>query len=259
MICFAKICRMVRLFPVALSVLSVLPCGKNFQPDEMELSRSVNAFPLVGILLGGIVALAGMLLQTGLPILPLAVALVLIAEALSKGFHLDGAGDTFDGLLSGRTRERKLEIMRDSRIGSMGVLAIFSVLALKISLLASLPAHRIAFAAGSMVLAGRCGLIWPIAFGQYARREGLGALWFRQKPFVGMLLAAVLPASVLQWDRTPDGCWIAGALPVVLILGGWLWSLQMKKVLGGHTGDTLGAFEEFSEIAALLLIVTIGR
>ena len=159
-------------------------------------------------------------------------ALALLPEALTKGFHLDGLADTADGFLSGRSRERKLEIMRDSRIGSMGVAAIFAQLGMKFALFASIPAPALPVAAGIMMLSGRCGIVLYNAMSRYARPEGLGAIWFRRRPVAGIVLALLLPGVWAWWFF---GVVPGSALAVVLLLFSFLWSRVTKAVIGGAT------------------------
>ena len=128
----------MRPFLAALSVLSALPLGK-FAATEADLKRALPFFPVAGLLFGALGWGAAELLTRGFPPAVAAMLCAVLPEALTKGFHLDGLADTADGFLSGRTRERKLEIMRDSRTGSMGVAAVFALLGLKAAACFSFP------------------------------------------------------------------------------------------------------------------------
>ena len=174
--------------------------------------------------------------------------LALLPEALTKGFHLDGLADTADGFLSGRSRERKLEIMRDSRTGSMGVAAIFALLGMKFALFGSIPAAALPVVAGIMMLSGRCGIVLYNAMSRYARPDGLGAIWFRRRPVVGIVLALLLPGVVAWWFFGPVA---GGALVGTLLLFTFIWSRVTRAVIGGATGDTIGCCEELCELLTL--------
>ena len=241
----------MRTFLAAVSMLSILPLG-NFRPTEAELRRSLNLFPLAGVLFGAIVFGVGWLMERWFPAPAAAMLMAVFPEVLTKGFHLDGLADTADGFLSGRSRERKLEIMRDSHIGSMGVGAIVALIGLKFSMFLSLPSGMIPVAAALAALCGRSGMIWYIAMSRYARPEGgLGGLWFGRRPTVGMMLAGLIPPALAAlWH--PDLFWIGFPLPAV---AAWGWSRMTSRVIGGATGDTIGAFEELSELLTLTALV----
>ena len=244
----------MRTLLAALSMLSVLPLGR-FQPTERELRRSLDWFPVVGVVLGAILWLLAWPVAQYCPPAVSAVLLALLPEVLTKGFHLDGLADSADGLLSGRPRERKLEIMRDSHLGTMGAAAIFAVLALKAALYHALPTAWLPFAAGYSALAGRCGLVWYIAFSSYARPEGgLGALWFGRKPWLGLGISAVL-AGAAGVRTLHAAAWLP---PVALVALCFLWSRVTRWTLGGATGDTIGAAEELTEVLILAVLVALA-
>ena len=240
----------MRTLLAAVSMLSALPLGR-FCPTEDELRRSLNLFPVVGVLFGALFYGIAWLLAAYVPPLPAAMLLALLPEALTKGLHLDGLADTADGFLSGRSRERKLEIMRDSRTGTMGVAAIFALLGMKFALFASLPAERLAAAAGLMMLGGRCGIVLYNAMSRYARPNGLGAIWFRSKPVAGVVLALCFP-SVAGWVFFGIPGAFAGLL---LLVFAFLWSRMTKWVIGGATGDTIGCCEELCELLILAAVL----
>jgi len=240
----------VRTLLAAVSMLSALPLGR-FCPTEEELRRSLNLFPVVGALFGALFYGIAWLLAAYVPPLPAAMLLALLPEALTKGLHLDGLADTADGFLSGRSRERKLEIMRDSRTGTMGVAAIFALLGMKFALFASLPAALLPAAAGMMMLCGRSGVVFHIAMSRYARPEGMGAIWFRSRPAAGIVLALLLPSLAGWWWFGLPGT----SVGVLLSTFAFLWSRITAKVIGGATGDTIGCCEELSELLVLCLVM----
>src|SRR5512136_2286178 len=112
----------------AIQFLTVIPFPKNFVSGEKELEKCVPYFPVVGLLIGIIVAAFDYFIGIILPPFPASVITVIAMTGISGGLHMDGLADTADGFFSSRPREKVLEIMRDSRIGVMGVIAVVFVI-----------------------------------------------------------------------------------------------------------------------------------
>ncbi|RYD06650.1 hypothetical protein N752_02975 [Desulforamulus aquiferis] len=162
---------MLNSLRLAISFLTVLPFY-NKEVDNQEMGRSVSYYTLVGLLLGTISA--GVCL--GLRYLGLTIAADITAIVtviiLTGGLHLDGLMDTADGVLSGRSRERKLEIMKDSRVGAMGVLALVVVMMLKIAFLLEINGDLKFIALILAPTAGRWAMVFGITRYPYARPSG---------------------------------------------------------------------------------------
>lgn len=238
---------------VALSFLTRLPVGRLTVEDYMAaLGREVPWFPVVGLTVGLCAAAADWTagLFFGEPVR--AAAAMLAAVGVTGALHLDGLMDTADGVLSSRTRERMLEIMKDSRTGAMGVVAGALSLVLRFALLMDIAAGLrwqallLAPALGRMTI-GLAMWAWPSARG---RGQGMG----------GSASAAVGP-----WHAAGS---LAVGLAIAITIGGWLkgglaWALalgmaaltahRLAAKLGGLTGDTFGAINEVVEIVVLAL------
>ncbi|MBW7460890.1 adenosylcobinamide-GDP ribazoletransferase, partial [Paenibacillus sepulcri] len=122
----------------AFQFMTRIPVPVEIPFTPAVLARSTVYYPLVGLVIGGITAAAGWLLTLAVPALPAAVLILLIWTALSGALHLDGLMDSADGVLSHRPRERMLDIMKDSRVGAMGVMAAIFLLLLKFATLSAL-------------------------------------------------------------------------------------------------------------------------
>lgn len=242
---------MLRAFITATAIMTILPVGRFF-PNEKDLHRSVDMFAVVGLLLAVIIWGAGTALAYSLPPVVLAAVMTVIPEFFTKGLHLDGLADTADGFLSSRSRERKLEIMRDSHTGTMGVAAISALFLIKFACLATM--SDIPAAAASMALTGRCALTFHIASSKYAAEHGSAAIYFGRIPWLGMCLSIVIAASA-GW--MVYGAGIAVWLTGVTVFLPLLWSMITYRVIGGATGDTIGCCEELSEAAALLVLAAL--
>jgi adenosylcobinamide-GDP ribazoletransferase len=233
-------------FWLALSFLTVLPARQvPYQPDG--LGKAAAWFPVVGLLLGlmlvGVQLLALQLLGPALA----AVLVVLAAAVLTGGLHLDGLADCCDGLLVSAPRARRLEIMRDPRVGSFGVTGLVLVLLLKTAAVFSLPA-----AAPALLLAPVWARWWIlIAAGRpSARPDGLGSSFAAALTDRALALAAALPVVLLAVSVWFDARSLMGAALAALACFGVLRLAQAR--IGGVTGDVFGAVVELTEIAFLI-------
>ncbi len=239
----------MRGFIGALQFITILPSGRPapFEPDKM-----VPFFPVVGLLLGGLVAVFDFVAMQVWIQPVVAVLDVVLLIVMTGAFHLDGLGDAADGLLGQRSREKALAIMKDSRIGTMGLVAIVSALAIKWGGIAGLDSHR------SLLLIlvpayARGGMIFGIRLLEYGRPDGgTGLDFFKEKPgntaFWGMILPVML-SVLLGWKAV----WLnAGFVFLIVSL-----LYYYRKRIGCITGDMLGAIAEVTE-AGLFLLVSIG-
>jgi adenosylcobinamide-GDP ribazoletransferase len=219
---------------------------------ETTVARSMAAFPVVGLLIGACGVGAGLLAGWlwGEPLR--AVAVVVAWMVVTWGLHLDGLADSADALFSWRPRERKLEIMKDSRVGTMGALALISVVLIKAGALYSLGP---AWWAGALLAPvwGRWADIYGIFFFPAAREGGMGRGFHdrvRLRDFY-LATAAALVAGILlapPWGALAGlAVWAAAHL-----LARW-----MVRLLGGLTGDTYGALSETGEVVTLLTLLAL--
>lgn len=243
----------------ALGFLTRLPLGGLARALDHEMgppSEAMAVFPLVGLALGLLLALLDALLAaTRLPLLSRDILLVVALVWFTGGLHLDGLMDTCDGLLGGRTPEQRLLIMRDSRVGSFGVLGGVCIILLKVGLLAGLPGGGARQAALLLApLLGRWALVLAAALFPPARPEGLGAA-FR---------AGVTPARFAFALATSSlACLAFGGVSGALALAGscattWLLGRAVLATIPGLTGDTYGALAEVNEVTILLLLALLG-
>jgi adenosylcobinamide-GDP ribazoletransferase len=239
-------------FLQALSFLTILPVGHPLLSEETELVRTMAFFPLVGLMIGLILALGNYLfsfLFSGALVLWLTISLLVF---LTRGLHLDGFADTMDGLGSGGPREKILEVMRDSRIGAFGVIGLILLIGAKYLALDQIPSASIPYALILMAVMGRNAMVLVCFRSPYARSEGGLA-----KPFVENLRAReVLISSALTFGIA---FLLIGVKGIAISLGVGVFSLGYRyffiKKLSGVTGDVLGAANELAELLCLLLLV----
>jgi adenosylcobinamide-GDP ribazoletransferase len=229
----------------AFQFLTIIPLGK---PQELDASKTTPCFPIVGLGIGLIIMLADHLFLKLWPVGIASLLDILLLAILSGGLHLDGLGDTADGLFSHKSPERALAIMRDSRIGAMGLLAIVFVLAIKWASLQAVAYHRAIYLL-TIPAYSRGAMMFGIKFLSYGRPEGgVGTDFFSRKPPLVALTSILLPALISLWLGYP-----ALRLNALFVLLTALILLYFKRRLGCITGDMLGAMAEVEE-ACLFLI-----
>ena len=247
---------MSKLFWAMLSFISRLPVPARWSQglDFEHYSRGIVMFPLIGVVLGGLTGLVFMALQPWCGIPLAALFAVLTLALLTGGFHLDGLADTCDGIFSARRRERMLEIMRDSRLGTHGGLALIFVLLAKVLVVSELALRGTPMLAAlaAACVAGRGSAVLLMYRHRYAREEGLGNVFIGKitgrQTAVTLGLAAILAAVLLPGMRGVAA--MAVTMVAIFILGQLL-----KRTLGGQTGDTLGAAIELGELIFLLALL----
>lgn len=239
-------------FPLALTFLTVFPWRWSGEASPGDLGRSLFWYPFVGALLGLIYWGAGILLSRFfLPTAAAAIMLVLTV-LLTRGLHLDGLADTMDGLGGGRTPEERLAIMKDSRLGAFGGVALVLVLLVKFAFLQS--ALSLAQVRGLMLfpLISRWGLVLLAGLAPYARPGG-GLGQAITEGATRPLITGATAATVIL-------CFLVGGFRGLIILGlagllVWGLSWYSRRTLQGITGDIYGAVAEILETLVLGSIV----
>ena len=247
--------RIVTETRVAVSLSTIWPIGPTRRLDDGEVARASWALPVAGLAVG----LAGAIVyaiarRIGLPTDPSAVLALAATVLLTGAIHEDGLADTVDGFGGGKGRDERLEIMRDSRIGTFGACALVFSIMLRWSALATI-AEPASVAAALLVshAAARAQLpvfMWLIP---PARADGLSA-GAGQAPAQSALIAAGIAFLCLVFGLGL-GKAILGVILLSLVGSGWAW-LATRQV-GGQTGDILGALEQFGEIVILLMAAAV--
>jgi adenosylcobinamide-GDP ribazoletransferase len=247
---------MIRAFALALQLLTRLPVpSSSCPPRPEELGLSVLFFPVVGLLVGAL--LAG--LHTALWLVDPGVLAALVLAAwvlLTGGLHLDGLADTADAWIGGQgDRDRTLAIMKDSRSGPLAIVAIVLVLLAKFAALQALLAGDARVILLLAPVLGRAIILLLLITTPYVRPDGLGAPYAHYLPRLScgllVLLIAAATVALLEWQ--------GGALLAALGVGVLGWRHELMARLGGATGDTLGAACELAETIALLTPVLLAE
>ena len=279
-------------FFIALQFLTRLKIVNQTEWSVEDFGKSVVAFPYVGLIIGLILALLYGILSPFIPLVPLMLIIVVAEFLITGGLHADGLMDTSDGLFSGRERERKLEIMKDSRIGSFGVVAFVFVTLLKWQLLTAIPtAEFIPMALIMMPLMSRWSLVLSIRSYPYAREQGMGAAFANLAPkhvityntistffmpivilIIGAILYTLLYSAYSIFSVADVGYVVGLGILVYATLGIFqinivsmiityiinrLLNRYIVKQLGGTTGDTYGFVVEVTEVLLLFVYIII--
>ncbi|WP_186126664.1 adenosylcobinamide-GDP ribazoletransferase [Burkholderia gladioli] len=240
-----------RYFFVALGYFTRVPVPRRIGYAVGDLDQAARYFPLVGVCVGalaaGVYLLAARIWPPGVAVL-LSMAASLVATG---AFHEDGLADSCDGFGGGYTREDVLRIMRDSRIGSFGAVALVLALALKWQALAALPPLRAAWTLLAAHAASRVAAVSLLMTLDYAREEG------KARPVAQRMSASVFGFAALcglPWLFWPD--WRAGlAALAALLMVRALLARYLRRRLGGYTGDCLGFAQQLSELAIYLTVL----
>ena len=242
---------------IALQFLTPIPL-KLSSVEPKDLARSMRYFPLIGLIIGLFLVLVKTLAFGPLNFSATVTATLLLLSltALSGGLHLDGLSDMCDGFYAGRSKEEIVKVMRDPHIGVMGVIGIVFILLLKWSVLVSLPLAMPYYSNIALLMIpflGRWAMVIAAAAGPYAQVavDGTG------KPFVDnvtrkdAIISTVITLVVTFALSFISGNFVWVALMIVALLVVMAMVMISRRILGGLTGDILGAVNEVTEVAVL--------
>ena len=269
-------------FLLLLSFMTRIPMPK-IDYDEEKLGKSMKLFPLVGIVIGFILLFFSIVFSYVLSnlsfsaFLPIIILVVILTDLISTGaLHLDGLADTFDGIFSYRSKHKMLEIMKDSRLGSNGALALILYFLLKFILLFSLTIESREGAIYAImtypVVARFCSVV-SCASSPYARGSGMGKTFVDNTKTCGLIVATVItllytigmifmPFVLFTNYSLPIQIIMKSILIIVIIVAlsalfAYAFSKLIERKIGGITGDTLGALLEISSLLYIVLILVV--
>lgn len=242
---------------LAVSFLTILPGGLKDEADSATFAASTKFYPLVGALLGLIISALYSVLVLILEELAASTITVIALIVLTRAFHLDALADTFDGLLGGQSKERILEIMKDSRVGSFGLAAVVSAVILKIVLVASVPDISVVGVLFVVPILSRLAASYTLATEPYARKgPGLGSLFKESSSKPTLIGATILAMGLTLPVLETSGLNVLGIVITLLTAGLFplFYNFLVRRKIGGMTGDTVGALIELDEVVLLLVM-----
>lgn len=240
----------IKRLVLMLQFFTRIPIRLKLGANAEDYGKGLIFAPFVGLIIGAILALASYGLLYIFPRPMVAAIVVVLYIIITGGLHLDGLGDTFDGIFSNRSKERILEIMRDSRVGTNAVLAVASVLLLNYVALSQINSTYFLRIILLMPMAGRVGSLVSAAASKYARSgEGLGKSFIdfcgKKELLWGLLIYVVISLLTLDYKM-----WIVLAIPPI---SAFLLVKGLSRKIGGATGDVLGAVCELNQCIFLIL------
>jgi adenosylcobinamide-GDP ribazoletransferase len=249
---------MIRNFITALQFLTIITVNKKHEVGESELARSMVYFPFVGFLIGLILVWADRTLLWLFPDTISNIFLLILSAVMTRALHIDGLADSIDGIMGGRDPGSRLAIMRDSRIGTAGVLSIVFVLMIKYVCLNNLFVDYKAAALLTAPAFSRWSQMLMMFNAGYVREQGMGKAFVGHVRSSGLVAASVITVGlsgfvIYQYDlRTAI---LAVGIPLAVGLVTFLWRWFVVRKIGGVTGDSVGAVSEMNEALTLLLFV----
>ncbi len=227
-----------------ISFFTRIPINYKYEYREQDLQRGIMYFPLIGLIIGGSMWLPS--LAKGFLDKPVIILMSwLIYLWITGGLHIDGLADTFDGVFSNRSKDRMLEIMKDSRIGTFGVLGIIFVLLSNLVLSFYIDYRFLLL----LPIVGRTSALISAATSQYARKEaGMGTTFINycklKEVLIGIIFTFIISTLVFNYK--------AALLAFITYIIALLQTRYIKKKIDGTTGDTLGFVIEISQTVFIL-------
>lgn len=242
---------MIRPFIFAWHFLTAIPLSRaHHDPTPRELAVSMRLYPLIGFILGGLLALSDILLSELFSRGVINALLIVLLVAVTRGLHQDGLADSLDGLAGGRTPAQRLEIMRDGRIGAIGATGLALALGLRYAGFSAMPEMERVPVLVCMPAIGRCAMVIGALSGPYARAGGgLAEPFLTQLSRRDVVWATVGLAAALLFLLGPLGALVSVGIAAVIAR---VLAAVSSRFIGGMTGDTLGATNEIAEVVFLL-------
>ena len=238
----------------AIQFLTRLPVPIRHLPDDKTIGRSLLYYPFVGLLIGlGLAVLHVALLRVAAPNLLRAALELALWVIMTGALHLDGLADTVDAWAGGRgNRQRTLDIMKDPTSGPMGVTAIVLVLIMKFAALSTIFAQQW-YILLLAPFAARCALVWLFLRIPYVRKGGIGEALSQHAPRLSAKIVLVIftSAALLLYVKPAVVAFVSA-----LLVYAW-FGQDMRRRIGGTTGDTAGAMVELTETLTLTVMAVL--
>jgi adenosylcobinamide-GDP ribazoletransferase len=246
--------KMIKNFITAVQFLTIFTLNKKQEITENDLAKSMVYFPIVGFALGFILVNSDKGLLWMFPNTIVNAVLIIILVLLTRALHIDGLADTLDGLMGGYDSRSRLLIMKDSRIGTAGVIGIVLLLLVKYLALNNLFASSKVEALLTAPMLARWSQTLMVYNANYGREEGMGSAFVGHLRGNSMLAAFATAVGLSIWVNGWPALYLVAGVLAFTLLGRW----YLVKRLGGVTGDAIGAMSELNEVLVLLILVVLS-
>ncbi len=241
---------LLKRFLLLIQFMTTIPLPVNLDVSDEDFGKGLAFAPLIGLLIGGVIACGSYVLNMFFAPAITAVLVVITYILLTGGIHLDGLGDTFDGIFSNRPKEKILEIMRDSRVGTYAVLVTVCILGLNAVLIYSIISAHMYFTLVLMPVAGRIGSVAGAAVSEYARSgPGLGKSFIDYCGLKELVIALIIGIITFSGFKGLTGAFLS----IFMFLSAALLVKFLGRKIGGATGDVLGAVCELNQTIFLII------
>lgn len=237
----------IKRLVLMLQFLTTIPIKISLDATEEDYGKGLAFAPIIGLVIGIILALTNYFAAFIFTASINSIIIIIEYILLTGGLHLDGLGDTFDGLFSNKSKERMLEIMKDSRLGTNAVLAVISVILLYYGFLSQIPSEHMCAVLVLFPVAGRSATLIGASVSNYARNTGLGKSFVDYCGIKQMILGLFF--SVLIFGIAYSLCGVA--LCVVSIAAALITVKFLSGKIDGVTGDILGAVCELNQVITI--------
>jgi len=242
-------------FLVALHFLTIIrmPWRREVSPEE--IGRSLNYFPVVGIVIGLILVGLNWGLSLILPSSVVNILLVVSLTLISGALHIDGLMDTCDGMAAHKTVEARWQVMHDSRVGGFGIVGACLLLLVKYISLNNVPEPLLIMTLLLMPVVSRWAMVYAIFAYPYARPSGLGKMFKQEASWLRFIVATLIALAMAVVLAQLAGLIIMACIWVMVML----MAAYLRRKFSGLTGDTYGAINEVAEVCVLILILILAQ
>ncbi len=242
-------------FLAALKFLTIIPLPWRREASPEELEGSIGYFPVIGLIIGLILAGLNWLLGLFLPSVVVYDLLIVFMVVISGALHLDGFVDTCDGIAGHKTVEDRWRVMHDSRAGAFGIVGVFLLLLVKYVSLNSVPENLLMVTLVLMPVVSRWAMVYTVFAYPYARPAGLGKIFKQETSWQGFTAATLIALAVAAILARLAGLVIMISIWVIVVG----MAAYLKRKFSGLTGDTYGAINETTEVCVLILVCLLAH
>ncbi len=242
-------------FVAALQFLTIIPLPWQRKSSPEELGRSAGYFPIIGLIIGLILAGLNWLFSLILPAAVVNALLITSLVVISGALHLDGFVDTCDGIAGHKPVQDRWQVMHDSRVGGFGIVGVVLLLLVKYVSLNSVPAPLVGTTLVLMPVISRWAMVYSIFVYPYAKPSGLGKVFKQETRWLRFTMATLITLVVVVILAQ-----LVGLATIFLV---WLITVAvatyLKSKFSGLTGDTYGAINEMTEVSVLIIIILFAQ